>query len=78
MYTKGVFSSADSSASAGKEKGGLVYTKKLVLKGKKENTYTPKSLQGVCGEPLRAVLAYRFWPPITASKKTSVNRQIVL
>ena len=30
---------------------------------KKENTYTPKSLQGVCGGPLRAVLVYRFWPP---------------
>ena len=30
-----------------------MYTKKLVLK---ENTYTPKRLQGVCGRPLRAVL----------------------
>ena len=29
---------------------------------KKENTYTPKRLQGVCGGPLRAALVYRFWP----------------
>ena len=37
---------------------------KACFKGKKkENTYTPKRLQGVCGGPLRAVLVYRFWPP---------------
>ena len=52
-----------------RQKRGLVYTKKLVFKRKKkENTFTPKSLQGVCGGPLRTVLVYRFWPPnISAS-----------
>ena len=62
VYTKGVFSSENSSASTGKKRG-LVYTKKPVSREKKENTYTPKSLQGVCGGPLRAALVYRFWPP---------------
>ena len=34
--------------------------------------YTPKSLPGVCAGPLRAVLVYRFWPPILtlAGKKS--------
>ena len=42
-----------------------MYTKKPCFQGKtKENTYTPKSLQGGCEGPLRAVLVYRFWPPI--------------
>ena len=64
IYTKGVFSSENSSASTGKKEVWCI-PKKLVFKGKrKENTYTPKSLQGACGGPLRAVLVYRFWPPI--------------
>ena len=46
-----------------RQKRGLVYTKKLVFKGKKkENTYTPKNLQGGCWGPFRAVLVHRFWP----------------
>ena len=40
-----------------------VYQKACFQAKKKENTYTPKSLQGVCGGPLRAVLVHRFWPP---------------
>ena len=40
-----------------------VYPKACFQGKKKENAYTPKSLQGVCGGPLRAVLVYRFWPP---------------
>ena len=42
---------------------GLVYTKKLVFRGKEGETYTPKSLPGVGGGPLRTVLVYSFWPP---------------
>ena len=41
-----------------------VYQKACFQWKKKENTYTPKSLQGVCMGPLRTVLVYRFWPPI--------------
>ena len=42
----------------------LVYTKKLVFKVKRRKIQkTPKSLLGVCGGPLCAVLVYRFWPP---------------
>ena len=40
-----------------------VYPKPGFQGKKKENTYTPKRLQGVRGGPLRAVLVYRFWPP---------------
>ena len=40
-----------------------VYQKACSQGKKKENTYTPKSLQGVCGGPLRAILVYRFLPP---------------
>ena len=67
-YTPKVFSALKTQVPQ-QAKRGLVYTKKLVFKGKKkENTYTPKSLQGVCGGPLRAVLVYRFWPPNFAQK----------
>ena len=41
-----------------------VYQKPCFQGKKKENTYTPKRFQGVRGAPLRAVLVYRFWPPI--------------
>ena len=63
VYTKGVFSSENSSASTGKKRFG-VYQKACFQGKRKEITYTPKSLQGVCGGPLRAALVYRFWPPI--------------
>ena len=43
-----------------------VYQKACFQGKEKENTCTPKSLQGVCGGPLRAVLVYRFWPPTWA------------
>ena len=63
FFTKGVFSSENSSASTGKREVWCI-PKSLFSREKEENTYTPKSLQGVCGGPLRAVLVYRFWPPI--------------
>ena len=47
-YTPKVFSAVKTQVLQ-QAKKGLVYTKKLVFKGKKkENTYTPKRLQGVC------------------------------
>ena len=53
-----------------------VYQKACFQGEQKENTYTPKSLQGVCGGPLRTVLVYRFWPPVewNLAKKTTVIR----
>ena len=63
VYTKGVFSSENSSASTGKKEVWCI-PKSLFSREKKERkTYTPKSLQGVCGGPLRRALVYRFWPP---------------
>ena len=50
-----------------------VYRKACFQGKKKENTYTPKSLQGGCWGPLRAVLVYRFWPP-----KRSVSHNVDL
>ena len=44
-----------------------VYQKACFQGKKKENAYTPKGLQGVCGGPLRAALVYRSWPPIIVS-----------
>ena len=41
-----------------------VYQKACFQGKKKENAYTPKSLQDGCGEPSRAVLVYRLLPPI--------------
>ena len=65
-YTPKVFSALKTQLPQQAKKGGLVDTKRLVFKGKKKgNTYTPKSLQGPCGGPLRAALVYRFWPPKT-------------
>ena len=47
-----------------------MYPKKLVFQGKKkENTYTPKSPQCVCGGSLRAALVYRFWPPSIGAQR---------
>ena len=57
VCTKGVFSSENSSASTGRKKFG-VYQKACFQGKKKENTYTPKRLQGVCGGPLHGVLVY--------------------
>ena len=48
--------------------------KSLFSREKKENAYTPKSLQGVRGRPLRAVLVYRS---LLASQKR-VLRSVVL
>ena len=62
VYTKVVFSSENSSSSTGKREVWCI-PKSLFSREKKENTYTPKRLQGVCGGPLRGVLVYRFWPP---------------
>ena len=46
-----------------------MYQKACFQGKKKENTYTPKRLQGVYGRPLRAALVYRFLSP----KKTTAN-----
>ena len=64
VYTKGVFSSENSKCLNRQEKRFGVYQKACFQGKKKENTYTPKSLQGVCGERFRAALVYRFRPPI--------------
>ena len=50
VYTKGVFSSENSSASTGKKEVWCI-PKSLFSREKEGNTYTPKSLQGVCGDP---------------------------
>ena len=52
-----------------------VYQRACFHREKKENTYTPKSLQGVCGGPLRAALVYGFWPPKEAKKKRKGKRE---
>ena len=62
VFTKGVFGSENWSTSTSKKE--VCVCRKACFQGKKkENTYTPKSLQGVCGGPLRAALVYIFWPP---------------
>ena len=61
VYTKGVFSSENSSASTSKKEVWCI-PKSLFSREKKENTYTAKSLQGGRWGPLRAVLLYRLWP----------------
>ena len=58
-YTKGVFSSENSSASTGKTEVWCI-PKSLFSREKKEKTYTPKSLPGVCGGPLRRVWCIDF------------------
>ena len=71
VYTKGVLSSENSSPLTGKKEVWCI-PKSLFSREKKENAYTPKSLQGVCGGPLRAVLVYRFWPPSSYPKHVLV------
>ena len=63
-YTPKVFSALKTQVSQQAKKRFGVYQKAYFQGKKKENTYTPKRLQGVCGRPLRAVLVYRFLPPI--------------
>ena len=76
VYIKGVFSSENSSASTGKKRFG-VYPKACFQGKKKENTYTPKRLQGVCERTLRAALVYRFWPPkIVACPHCGLQRRL--
>ena len=70
VYTKGVFSSENPSASTGKNEVWCVPKSLSSREKEKEYTYTPKSLQGVCGGPLRAVLVYRFWPAKKDSSRT--------
>ena len=72
VYTKGVFSSENASASTGNKEVWCI-PKSSFSREKKENTYTPKSLQGVFGGPLRAVLVYRFWPPMRGAQKCQVG-----
>ena len=61
-YTPKVFSALKTEVpqQAKKRFGGF---QRACFKGKKESAYTPESLQGVCGRPLRSALVYRFWPP---------------
>ena len=56
VHAKGVFSSEKIQVPQQAKKRFGVYQKACFQGQKKENTYTPKSLQGVCGEPLRAIL----------------------
>ena len=60
VYTKGAFISENST---GKKRFGVY--QEACFQGKMKNIFidTPKSLQGVCGGPLRAALVHRFWPP---------------
>ena len=64
-YTTKVFSAPKTQAphSTGKEEARGSIPKACFQEKKKENTYTPKRLQGICRGPLRAVSVYRFWPP---------------
>ena len=62
-YTPKVFSALKLKCLNRQEKRFGVYQKASFQGKEKENTYTPKSLQGVCGERFRAVLVYRFRPP---------------
>ena len=59
---KGVFSSENTNASTGKKEVWCI-PKSLLSREKKGKTYTPKSLPGVCGRPLRTALVYKFCPP---------------
>ena len=62
-YTPKVFSALKTQAAQQAKQGFGVYRKACFQRKRRKNAYTPKSLQGVCGGPLRAVLVYRFWPP---------------
>ena len=71
VYTKGVCGSEKPSASSG-QKRGLVYTKNACFQVKRrKKTCTPKSLPGVCVEPLRTALVYRFGLPSKTPKSGS-------
>ena len=59
-YTPKVFSALKTQVSRQAKKRFGVYPKPCSQEKKKENAYTLKSLQGVCGGPLRTVLLYRF------------------
>ena len=59
-YTPKVFSALKTQVPQQAKKRFGVYQKACFQGKKKENTYTPKSLQGVCGGPLRAVLVCNF------------------
>ena len=63
-YTPKGFSALKTQAPQQAKKDFGVYQKACFQGKRRKNAYTPKSLQGVCGGPLRAVLVYRFWPPI--------------
>ena len=60
--TPKVFSALRTRVSQQAKKRFGVYQKACFQGKKKENTYTPKSLQGGCWGPLRTALVYRFWP----------------
>ena len=62
-YTPKVFSALKTQVPQQAKKRFGVYQKACFQGKKKENTYTPKSLQGGFWGPLRAALVYRFWPP---------------
>ena len=62
-YTPKVFSALKTQVPQQAKKRFAVYQKACFQGRKKENTYTPKSLQGVCGGLLRAVLVNRFCGP---------------
>ena len=62
-YTPLLFSARKTQVPQQAKKRLGVYQKACFQGKKKENTYTPKRLQGVCGGPLRGALVYRFWPP---------------
>ena len=64
-YTQKVFSALKTQVPQQAKKRFGVYQKACFQGKKKENAYTPKSLQGACWGPLDAILLYRFWPPIT-------------
>ena len=63
VYTK-VLSALRTQAPQQAKKRFGVYQKACFQGKRRQNVYTPKSLRGVCEGPLRAVLVYRFWPPI--------------
>ena len=63
-YPPKVFSALKTQVPRQAKKRFGVYQKACFQGKQKENTYTPKGLQGVCGGPLRAALVYRFSPPI--------------
>ena len=60
-YTPKVFSALKTQVPQQAKKRFGVYQKACFQGKKKENTYTPKSLQGGCGGPLRAALVYRLF-----------------